>query len=287
MNSLIINHYKTKKIMKKFTFTLALILCVLMLSAQDRTEKVRLGYLTGSFDSPGYINGKLKEMTQITYQAKLVDGKVVRGDKIKVIDYQMNTSHSRHIYNELGKPIHKTVFDDDGNPFFNIVFNYENGNLSKVFFVRNDTLIQINAITNENNLIKQIEFIDPLSNEVKGKTVYNYKNSEFFSSAENYNKTGEKTLETSWERDKFGRILTITHKDKEGKVIDTGKYSYGEHFEPISTDLILWKGEEINRIRKRDHELEHDENGNWIKQVLYHDGEPFRMIFRTYKFYEN
>ena len=271
--------------MKKLTFTLAIIFCVLMLSAQDKTEKVSLGYLTGGFSNAGYVNGKLKEMTQITYQAKLVDGKAVRGDKLKVIDYQINTAHSRHIYNELGKPIHKTIFDDDGNPFFNIIFNYENGNLSRVFFVRNDTLIQMNAITSENNLIKQIEYIDPLNNEVKGKRVYNYQNSEFFNSSESYNKDGEKIFETTHERDKFGRELTVTNKDKEGKVVYIQKTSYGEHFEPTYNHVILSQGKEINQISKRKGEF--DENGNLIKLVRYQDGEPVNMTLRTYKFYEN
>lgn len=271
--------------MKKLTLTLTVILCVSLVFAQEKSEKVRLGYLTGNFANPSYVNGNLKEMTQITYHAKLVDGKVVKGDKIRFRNSGVSNVHSRHTFNMLGKPIHKTAFDDDGNPLFNMVFNYENGNLSKVYFVRNDTLIQINSITNESNLIKQIEYLDPLSNEIQGKTVYHYKNSEFFSSTESYNKAGEKTGETHWERDKFGRILTITNKNKEGKVIGIQKYAYGEHFEPISIDVILSQGKEINRIGKR--EVEFDENGNWIKVVRYQDGEPLNMTYRTYEFYDN
>jgi hypothetical protein len=118
-----------------------------------------------------------------------------------------------------------------------------------------------------------------------GKTVYHYKNSDFFSSAENYNKAGEKTSETLWERDSFGRILAITDKDKDGKITGATKYVYGEHFEPISIDVILSQEKEINRIGKRD--VEFDKNGNWIKVIRYRDGAPLNMTFRTYKFYYN
>ena len=124
-----------------------------------------------------------------------------------------------------------------------------------------------------------------INNEIHGKIIYKYNNTDFFSSSENYNKSGEKRNETIYKRDEIGRIISITNKNAEGKVMGLSKYIYGEHFEPISIDAEIAQGKKINRTGKR--EVEFDENGNWIKVVRYRDGEPRNMTFRTYKFYED
>lgn len=271
--------------MKNSTLTFAIILCVSLAFAQGKKDKVRLGYLTGNFANPSYVNGKLKEMTQITYKASLVDGKVVKGEKLKYKNSNVSNIHSRHIFNEAGQPMFKTFFNDNGDPLVNIVFNYEAGLLNKVFYIRNDTLTRINSIINEKGLIKQIEYMNPSNNEIWGKAIYKYNNTDFFSSSVYYNKSGEKRNEIIYKRDKFGRIISITNKNAKGKVMGLSMHTYGEHFEPISIDAEIAQGKKINRIGKR--EVEFDENGNWIKVVRYRDGEPRNMTFSTYKFYDD
>lgn len=166
-----------------------------------------------------------------------------------------------------------------------MICNYENGFLNKVYFIKNDTLIQINSILNEKGLIKQVEYIDPVNNEVQRKTIYKYSNTNFFSNSEYYNKNGEKTSETIYERDELGRIKSFTNKNAKGKVMGFTKHVYGEHFYPVSIDTEILQGEKINRTGKR--EVEFDENGNWVKVVRYRDGKPRNITFRTYKFYED
>ena len=268
--------------MKKFVFSLILILPVFIVFAQKENNKVLLGYLTGNFTNPSYVNGNLKEMTQITYAAKLENGKIVKGDKLnETVD---SNAHSTFYYNKNGELIKKVFYDMKGNPSWIAIINNEGKKIDKVFWLKKDTLLQYNKLKYENGYLKEISSYNTTDDTVRFKMVYINDKNGFKVKQENYNTSGLKTYETVWERDNNGRMKTFTSKNAKGEIISSGKYEYKELWDPVITTTIISQGNEINEAIRRDFEF--DKNGNWIRQIRYKNNELFNITERTYVFFD-
>lgn len=269
--------------MKKVTFTIVILLCISLVFAQEKKNKVWLGYQTPYFINPSFVNGKLKEMTQISYSAKLIDGKIEKGEKIKWKYSNDNTVHARYVFSESGQLIQKVTYNDAGNFVNNTLLNYDNNNLQKLFYMQKDTLAQIHNIASENNKISLIGFNEPLTNFSYGYFKLHYDNNGYMIKKENFNPDGDKTMEINWERDNKGRIETYKSTDGEGNIIFSGYYEYDDLWEPSKMVSQYSGGKEVNNVIKMEYEF--DESGNWTKQIRYRNEEPQNITFRTFKFY--
>lgn len=269
--------------MKKATFTIIILLCVSLVSAQENDNHVKLDFQTAYFTNPSFVNGKLKEINQISYKAKLVDGEVLKGEKIQWKHSNKTTVHARYLFAESGQIIQKLSYDDSGNSINNIVLNYDHNNLQKVFYIKKDTLIQINEIISKDNKIHQIKFLDVLTPTIYGVSKYSYDQNGFMVKQENFNADGDRTMEVNWERDNKGRIETYESKNGQGGIIYSGYCEYDDSWEPSAIVSQYSGGKKVNNVLKKEYEF--DENGNWTKLISYRNDEPESITFRTFKFY--
>jgi len=252
---------------------------------QKNDPKVRLGYLTANFTNPSYINGKLREMTQITYGAKLINGKVVKGERLKNSEVMGNTSiqHITFRFNETGEMISATYYDD-GNPIGQAIVDNENGKISKIFYTYKDTLRQYHKFIYDNIMLKEVQYCSSENNTVLGKTVYYYDKDGNLIKSETFNSTGTKSSEQEFTRDIQGRILIATYKNREGEITGKVEYRYGTFWDPIAQDVKISNGKEVDIKERR--EPEYDDKGNLIKFTRFTNDIPKNITERTYLFYK-
>lgn len=268
--------------MKKVLSTIALIFCFTFVFAQEG-DKVWLDFQTDYFLNPSYVTGKLQEISQISYKATLVDGKVLRGDKIPWKYSNKTTVHARYLFTESGQLIQKTTYDDSGNFYTNVVLSYDDDSLQKMFYMRNDTLAQINEIRSDGKKIYEIKYVDVLSPTVFGFSKYSYDENGFMLQQENFNGDGLRTMVVKWGRDDKGRMTSYEAINEQGEIIYSGHCEYGEFWEPTMIISKYSGGKEVKNIIKKEYEF--DENGNWTKLIRYRNDVPESITFRTFKFF--
>lgn len=251
---------------------------------QKNEPKVRLGFLTANFNNPSYINGKLKSMTQITYKAKLVNGSVVKGEKLKTTEaISAGIQHITFNFNESGEMINAIYYDDNGAPYMMANIDYENGKISKISYTYNGTPRQYIKFIYDNIGLKETQYFSSENTRVAGETIYFWDKNGNLIKSENYSSAGAKYSESIFIRDSLGRILISTNKNGEGIITNRVEYSYGANWDPIAQDTKISNSQEVDIKGRR--ETVYDERGNTKSSTRYTNDEPVNITERTYIFY--
>jgi hypothetical protein len=270
--------------MKNLLFILiASLFIILKTQAQENEPKVWLGYLTANFTNPSYVNGKLKEMTQISYDAKLIDGKIEKGDRIKNL-VNASLRHATFLFNEIGEMIKATFYDDEGEPQWIAIVDNENGRVHKITYLLNQSIERYDYFLYDDLGLTEVRFCKPENNDVVRKTIFQNNDKGMMVKSETFNDVGEKTNEGEIIRDEKGRIHVVTYKNN-SLITNRTEYFYGSHFEPISMDQKIANDEPVDIKGRRVHFF--DDKGNWIKQIRFMNDEPVNITERTYVFYQH
>lgn len=271
--------------MKTTILILGFILSILTVNAQDNVKKVRLGYLTANFNNPSYVYGPLKSMTQISYEAKFVNGELQKGDKLKnsVVGSNVSLRHITFNFNKNGEMVSSTMYDDLGNPEWTSVFNNENGKIQKVLFLHKDTLKRYNQFIYGQTGLMEIQFRNADDDMMTGKTIYECDKSGNHIRSVYLDSKGTKIYESEIERENQGRIHWSVSKNKDGVVVNKVEYLYSKNFEPASMDIKVEDGKEVDKKGRREYTF--DSRGNWIKQIRYENDKPLNITERSYTFY--
>lgn len=273
--------------MKTVFGTMAFILCFLGAFSQVKEGKVPLGYLTANFSNPSFVNGNLKSFTQTSYHAELVNGEVVKGQKLTDMASASNVSlrNVRFDFNRSGEMIKATGYDENGKSIWHAILDHENGKISKVYFIYNDTLVQYQHHLYDDNGIKEIQAFFPENDAIRSRTIFQTDKNGHHLKSFNYNAAGQLTSEAEFTREEMGRIKTSTLKNSEGIITNQTEYYYStSHYEPVSMDIKITNGKPADVKGRREHFF--DERGNWIRQVRYVNNEPVNITERVYTFYE-
>jgi hypothetical protein len=260
-------------------------LIFLTANAQEAVKKVRLGYLTANFTNPSYVYGPLKSMTQTSYEAKLVNGEVQKGDKLKnsVVGSNVSFRHITFNFNKNGEMVSSTMYDDQGNPDWTSVFDNKNGKIQKVLFLHKDTLKRYNQFIYGQNGLTEIQYYNAEDDKMTGKTIYECDKNGNQVRSVYLDSEGTKIYEIEIERESQGRIHWSVNKNKDGVVVSKVEYLYDKIFEPASMDIKVEEGKEVDKKGKREYTF--DSRGNWIKQIRYENDKPLNITERSYTFY--
>lgn len=271
--------------MKKLIVILICIVVVLCSNCSKKPiHKVQLGYLTSNFNTPYFINGKLKEYTQVSYYAELKNGIVVKGEQIKNSKAFNNpsTRHATFYFDKKGS-MGKTIFyDDEGNPSTFAYYNYEDGRLSKVLFKLGEIITDYHDMIYEGDKIKEI-VIHNSDDYIIGRYVYEYNDDGFITKETYLNNSGKQNFSREFERMKNGNWKIQSYKNSLDKFVRQSENNYDENNNLISTDIKILNGQSVNINGKK--MFEYDRNGNWTKLIRYRDEIPFNITERSYVYY--
>jgi antitoxin component YwqK of YwqJK toxin-antitoxin module len=255
--------------------------------AQENEPKVRLGFMTPNFLNPGYVNGKLKEMTQISFEAELINGKVEKGKKLNNSEHLFNHAlrQATFQFNEAGEMIKVILYDDKENNQWLAICDNENGHVKKITILVNDSISHYLRFFYDVVGLKEIQTRDPMTDKILGKSTFQCDNHGNIIKRISWNEFGEKIGEVDIIREELGRIHVMTYKNKDGLITNRTEYSYGSDFEPLFIDTKISNGEAVDINERKEHF--YDDKGNWIKQIRFINDKPINITERTYVYYQH
>ncbi|MBW6537221.1 MAG: hypothetical protein K0B11_19590 [Mariniphaga sp.] len=270
--------------MKKLTFTVAIILCAIIVFAQEKESKILLGLFTPHDENPEYVFGPVKEIKYQSYFASEKDGKIVKGDPI---NFEKSTNVTlwqpmTYIFNQKGEMIQVRATADSGAKIIGVLHN-ENGKRKNVYWLVNDTLVGYNVCNY--NSENEVEYINKrvTTDEATYKRVFQLDKNGFLLNECGWELDGTKGWELILERDDSGVLKRRIHKNEKGKVMyDYDNFKFNSNGLQESARHLIMTGEKIQNPGQSYKILyEYDDKGNWIRSTM-----ATRITERSFVYYK-
>ena len=271
--------------MKKLVLLTVFVISILFSGCFKKPiHKVKLGYLTSNFMTPYYLNGKVKEYTQVTYLAKMENGMVVKGDQILNSKAMQNitTRQATFNFNKQGKMEKATFYDDQGNPNSTAHYIYEDDKLSGVLIKSGETPIRHDKMFYDDGRITKIEIYNNVGLLIR-KHVYKYDEDGRIIKELRLNSEGEQIYSNEFDRFENGNWQYSTGINRFGNVVRKNENVYDENGVLVATNIKVLNGQDVDIKGKK--VFDYDENGNWTKIVRYRDDIPFNITERSFVYY--
>ncbi len=247
-----------------------------------------------------YVNlkGRVKSVTQFTYQAVDKLGKIEKGEKksfdnfkvkytsngylIKIELYKPNGSLEKkrtYKYDSKGNQIEKKMYNSDGSLDEKVIFYYNSEGKRTVskMYSNDDFLLKTMYYRYDNKGYltekKESNFMEVLTNwtfkyDNKGNLIEKHNHSKFYKWTYKYDNKEGIIEQNKYSAGKLDWRYTYQY-DSNGNITERDKYDADE-----------------NLIEKYTHKFEYDKKENWIKKITYLDGKPSLIIEREYEYYE-
>ena len=246
------------------------------------------------------LNGEVKSVRQIIYDAVLEDGKIVKG---YVRDSGLD--NYERVYDANGNKIKETLFYEDGevqetntftyNSFNQVIestnydgagrlrtktsFGYnENQKLIKIYEVGSDGNQNTSTVFNYNEDGKKSEeLVYDYTNQLDYKLVFTYKDGKKSEEAR-YDYNNELVEKTFYTYNSNGNL--VEEKKYEGEeLLDKFVYAYNQKGQKILYER--YEGDGTLGFRST---YEYDEKGNVVKEGITTPGEPEFVTTRTFTY---
>lgn len=234
------------------------------------------------------LNGKVKSITENSYQAVEKFGEIVKGEKI--VDF-VNKENRITSFNEKG-------YLTEDTSLFHIKYKYNKQNKiieenygegMKMFYKYNDKgfILEENQYQNKDLVQKTKCICDKKGNVIernyyegngkfRSKEKITFKDNEYVSKS--YNADG--TLEYSSKSDKNGNEIESIHYDSYGNIENKWIYKYDENNQKIE-----FIDSTINIVTTYKY-LKLDSNRNWTQQIEFENDYPIKIIERKIEYFK-
>lgn len=225
------------------------------------------------------LKGKVKTLIRHTYDFKVVDGKVVKGDPSGTI-----SSHYSVVFNKTGNYTEFVNYSLDGKISVKEKFKRnDKGYLIEWF--RDwpvDSLDEKGALKydSEGNRMEVIYYSSDGS--ISSRQSFNYDNAGNAVSSTSYHSDGAIKWKQESTYDKNNNWISSNRYDAEGELIRKQVGKNNEHGNWVGGSTHIIEGDKKIKYSAT---YQYDKQGNWTEFVIYKDGNPSVMILREFTYY--
>ena len=264
---------------------------LLLFSGCNNTPEVvyttNLSFFTPYQNFPEYLNGQLVSVEEMNYLASMVDGEIVKGELInkEIRDsLKLSSQNFTTYFNEDGEMTHIDYYYDV-NDTRTWKVEYQNNMMTYAEFIRDDTVRSYYKIINdEYGSLSSSKFFLKNNDELRYTYKFNTNDKGFWTSAEQFNSEGEKVGSRVLVLD--DNNLTTDYKvlNASDSLLSEVRCTYND--KGFYTKAVYMGGDgEIRRTNDIEY-TKYDEKGNWLKSVIYNNGELMSICERKYEYYQ-
>lgn len=270
--------------MKKTLLLIVLTIAIVGCQKKEPKEFTILGFGTPYIFVPEFMKGKVKEVKEVLYTTKELDGQVVKNNLCswKLLD-SLGFSHS-----------FSAQFDENG---IITKFGYleENGIVPEYWTttIQNGLVTQMDHFSkgkqdyylkfhhNKNKCIEEILSFRPVVDTLLGKWLVTNNNKCQYTKFEYFNYKNIRTGSEEMERNEMGRIIKRNYLNKKDSITYTENNTY--------TDLGFCDSQSSfakgKNGTKWTYKYTFEGNGNWANAIISKDGTPILFVERNYIYY--
>lgn len=269
--------------MKRFIFiSTAFLLVSFYAFGQNSNSKSLPEFFKLRFETPEYIYGSVKEIHCETFDAIEQNGKIVLQGKLLVNSWQHQIC--TWFLNPKGQIIQMNASNLAGN--YKGIFNYRDGKLMNLFWLKNDTLDSKWDYTypNEEKVIETFFIIQDNNND--GANYFDVDINGLIMNRVFKNKNGEQEGNSVvYEREKNGTITDKKAISPDGKIMQHyDDWNYDDKGNKFKIHRAILQGEKVD-FYGATHTFEYDDRGNWIKRTSIYPNTNIRVTIRKFVFY--
>ena len=233
--------------MKKVLTIVLAMLC--LASCEKSTQKNDLAELK--------LNGKVKSIREIPYEAVEKFGEVAKGDALDIIGENLQIT-----FNEKGNKLEENSFNSDGSLNSKYTYKYDDKG---------------NKI--ESNLFNS-------DGRFSGMLTYKYDDKGNQIEANSFNSDGSLFSKYTYKYDDKGNQIEKNYFNSDGRLFYKYTYKYDDKGNKIESNLL---NSDVNLDDKYTYKYTYDQQGNWIQRIAYKvkNGveKPSQIVERTIEYY--
>ena len=260
-------------IMKKVLTIVLAMLC--LASCEKSTQKNDLAELK--------LNGKVKSIREIPYEAVEKFGEVVRGDALAILGENQQIT-----FNDKGNKIEENWFNSDGSLFSKYTYKYDDkGNKIEQNSFNPDGSLSFKSTykyDDKGNKIESNSFNSDGSLDSKYTYKYDDKGNEIERNI--FNPDGRLSFKLTYKYDDKGNIIEENSFNLDGSLDSKYTYKYDDKGNIIEENSFI---SDVNLADKYTYKYTYDQQGNWIQQIAYKvkNGveKPSQIVERTVEYY--
>ena len=254
------------------------------------TEKVQeptteIGLFTPFALKPDYVKGMVKKLEYRSYWITEQDGEFIMGPPVTLKERDSIGWSYDFIayYDSLGLVTKTRYLNDDEETHSQLNVQVEDGRYSTATFIWNgiDRSKWI-YLYNDAGHINRMEIYHPISDTLLYSGDFKTDDEGRWISAKQCNYKGEIHHTGTFEYNEDGLMIFSETKNADGVVRSWMKYTYDENGLALTNEGME---SDSTMIDQEFRYTEFDEKGNWIKVLVYDNGELHRMDVRSIEFY--
>ena len=198
------------------------------------------------------LKGKVKSITENTYEAVDKFGQIEKGDVLYDRDFSFT------IYDKNGNKIEYISYDSDGRLDSKYTYKYdENGNM-----------IEDNSYDSDGLYYKYTYKYDEKGNEIE---------------CISYDSDSRLNFKATYKYNEKGNIIEKNYYDSDGRLNFKATYKYDKKGNNIEYNICYSDGSLDKTTYK--YKYEYDKNNNWTQQVTYENNKPTQITERIIEYY--
>ena len=269
--------------MKNLELTLLLLfLAALITVAQEKKDKLKLGFWSPHTDNYESLNGNVKEIHYQAYHVIEKDGKLKKGkprtfSEAKGVMLQQPWSY---YFDESGELIKMSTVTDSGNKWIGVV-HHDEDKLECIYWLKEDTLMSSWNYTYPAKKRIIIEGKNIQKGEKINKMVHELDKKGNLLQTKSYNPEGKQIYHWEYKRNTDGKLNAREQFKEDGTLHwSRDNYTYNEKGLFETVHFKVFAGEPDDRTTAKV-EYEYDEKGNWVERKW-----PWIIIERNIVYYD-
>jgi hypothetical protein len=272
--------------MRKLISTTLVVMLVFSGCSQKNTKTTVLQWGTDYSNTPEFLKGNIKEVTQNTFWAVEKDGKIEKGALLTMKNNRDSgvLSGFHAIFDNSGKLISCDYFGDNQKINWSIANDFKDGKVAKENWIRNDTVFAKSFFSfDDKGFIDSIRMMNALADTLNALLVLTNDERGNFTRMDNFNSKGHLSNYGLFTIDEAGRVTKAAwYLPKNDTIQGQQFYAYNDHgfcdsfkaFDKTNKLVIAVTGA-----------LTYDDKGNWTRVVWSKNGKPWVMDERSYIYY--
>jgi len=240
---------------------------------EPQVHQVEIGLFTPYVVFPETVNGKVKEVVEMSYLGMEEDGKVIKGERLTVDarDSIQWTNDFRLTYDENGILLFTELLDENDGIIELQKQTVVDGTIVKSESSRDDTLRNYSKMSyNDAGHLSKIEVFRLPVDTLRFSVLLSHDEQGNVLEWQFRNYLGDPTTKYIFTVDQVGQRTGYTFYNKEGKQVYEEKFTYNEMGFLAKQVMINEEGEETSS----EYEYEYDEMNNWVTVIGYSDKFP-------------
>lgn len=273
--------------MKKISIALLVAFAALYAcSKQKPTEKTTLGDFTAWMNSPEQLNGKVKEVREVTYWAVENNGTVEKGNILtkKEHDSLSWSADFSVLFNVSGMVLRTDDLDEMGSVIQSWVFTVDSGKYTRADKMLKDTIRNVAKFeTNDQGNFTKLSFYKPEKDSLTGWYESSYDNLGNRQRLQWVNANGEKGGSQNFTWDANKHVTAVQFLNSKDSLTGSWTMTYDEKGFMATQKMLDGKQVVTSDLTMKN--IDFDEKGNYTQSVVYKDGKPFLLTTRKYIYF--